>query len=114
MIIPDPIKRNTHPQDKDTSGIPDNVFTVPFHDITNIYPTIMSTSSPKKRTHAQDLTASNIQIIAKKINMIYAGIWRSVRGNGAFNILLWTTGDIIPVNMLTMPSNHICIRENVI
>jgi hypothetical protein len=70
--------------------------------------------SQKNRTKHQSLTDNRIQRIASNKKMKYAGICISVRGKGYSPVLFLTTGDIIPVNILTTPSIPRCILEKVI
>jgi hypothetical protein len=114
IINQEPIKINNHPHEIDFSSIHVSDCTSPFQAIVNRYPTIIIISKPKNRTHNHDLTVSKIHIIESNIKIIYAGIWRSVKGKGSALFKSLTTGEIMPVKRLTTPSSPMCIREKVI
>jgi hypothetical protein len=71
----------------DGAIIPVSDFTSPFHAIIKRYPMSKSSSRTKNRIQLHDFTANKIHIIASKMSIKYAGIWRSVRGNGKLAIL---------------------------
>ena len=109
-----PIDKNTHPHDSEDVIIPDELLTSPLHAMTNRYPSNMSTNMAKIRTQVRYRSASSTHMIAIHTSSMYDGIWRSVSGYGKLSILFLTTGDIIPVKILTTPSIPRCIRERVI
>ena len=111
---PLPATKNTHPQESVCISIPEVLRTSPFQVFRKRYPISPSTIRQKNFANFQDRTASKIQMIARQIKMMYAGIWRSVSGKGELRLLLLTTGDIIPVKTPTTPSIPRCIRERVI
>ncbi len=74
----------------------------------------MSIIIQKNLAQFHERTVYKIHSIARKIRMQYAGICRLVSGNGKFDVLFQTTGDIIPVNRLNILRKPMCIREKFI
>ena len=111
---PTPVARNSHPHESDGVRSPVLLRTSPLHATTKRYPSSPITMSPATRVHNHHLTASRIHMIASARSMRYAGICISVSGKGNAESPLRTTGDMIPVKILTTPSIPRCIRERVI
>ena len=70
----------------------------------NRYPTDAIIKKEKNLVIIYDRSVNKKQITERLNNIIYVGICKSVRGNGYDPVELVTTGAIIPVKILTIPS----------
>jgi hypothetical protein len=78
------------------------------------YPTDAIIKKEKNLVIMYDLSVNRKQITERLNNIIYVGICKSVKGKGYEPLELVTTGAIIPVKILTIPSMPRWIREKVI